>query len=315
MNGRRHMVLIGLTGSGKTTLGAALAEALKRPFFDLDQEIIKQAGQTVEVIFSEQGEMSFRALESAALKVLCAKEAPSVIATGGGAVLDPLNIQMLRERGVIVRILRSPGTILTALDMAGRPLLAQNPERLHTLAQEREPVYRTAADYTVINEDSPEKGLEALLMISEAMDSFKRILVLNGPNLNMLGKREPEVYGTETYEGLCEKLTGEGTRLAVKLEIRQSNHEGQLIDWIQEAPEVFDGILINPGAYTHSSIALLDALRSISLPVVEVHLSNIHAREHFRATSITAAGAAGIVAGFGTDSYRLGLEALVRLCK
>lgn len=150
-------------------------------------------------------------------------------------------------------------------------------------------------------------------MISEAMDSFKRILVINGPNLNMLGKREPEVYGTETYEKLCEKLEEQGKRLTVKVEMRQSNHEGQLIDWIQEAPAAFDAILINPGAYTHTSIAILDAVRSITLPVVEVHLSNIHAREHYRATSVTAAGARGIIAGFGTDSYRLGLEALIRL--
>lgn len=308
-----HIALIGLTGSGKTTLGADLARSLKRPFIDLDKEITSRTGQDVETIFAAQGEAGFRRIESEILKELCEKNAPSVIATGGGAVLNPENVRELRRRGIIIRILRKPESILTTLEMDGRPLLADDPERIHVLARDREPAYRKAADFTVVNEDTPEKGLEELLMISESMSSHNRILVINGPNLNMLGTREPGVYGSKTYGMLCDDLEERAKQLFVKLEIRQSNHEGLLIDWIQEAAETFDGILINPGAYTHTSIALLDALRSVRIPTVEVHLSNIHARESFRAHSITAAGAAGVIAGFGTDSYLLGLEGLARI--
>ncbi len=313
MRARIHIALIGLTGSGKTVLGAELANVLGRPFFDMDQEIIRRTGCSVEAIFAEQGEGGFRKIESQVLRELCARDIPSVIATGGGAVLDPDNVKLLRKQGIIIRILRKPESILTSLEIEGRPLLADNPDRIHILARDREPVYARAADYTVINEESPEMGLEVLRMISESMGSQKRILVINGPNLNMLGMREPEVYGSKTYGMLCEELAERARNLSVKVEIRQSNHEGVMIDWIQEAADAFDGILMNPGAYTHTSIALLDAVRSIRIPVVEVHLSNIHARESFRAHSMTAAGAAGIIAGFGSDSYVLGLEGLIRI--
>lgn len=315
MSSRRHIALIGLTGSGKSTLGAELAQVLNRPFIDLDREIVSRTGMTVEDIFSQQGEAGFRRIESQLLHELCSLAPPAVIATGGGAVLDPENVRILRAHGVIVRILRSPEMILTSLELEGRPLLAENPDRIHALAREREPVYRKAADYVMINDNTPGKGLEALMMIAESMKRHKRILILNGPNINRLGIREPGIYGSKTYKELCEDLEQEGASLSVKLEIRQSNHEGDLIDWIQEAADSFDGILINPGAYTHTSIALLDAIRSIVIPVVEVHLSNIHARESFRSHSVTAAGAAGIIAGFGPDSYHLGLQALLRTIK
>lgn len=313
LRARVHIALIGLTGCGKTMLGADLAKSLNRPFFDLDQEIIKQTGQSVEAIFSGQGEGGFRVIESKVLKGLCALETPAIIATGGGAVLDPENVRVMRQRCIIIRIDRKPESILTSLEIEGRPLLAADPERIHLLARDRELFYKQAADYTVSNEESPGKGLEELKMISESAGSHKRILVINGPNLNMLGKREPEVYGSKSYGMLCDELEQHAKKMTVKLEIRQSNHEGLLIDWIQEASETFDGILINPGAYTHTSIALLDAVRSVRIPTVEVHLSNIHAREPFRAHSITAAAAVGIIAGFGSDGYLLALEGLVRI--
>lgn len=137
-----------------------------------------------------------------------------------------------------------------------------------------------------------------------------KILVLHGPNLNMLGKREPQVYGTRTLNdinSLLEKLAGE---LGCVLSIYQSNTEGELIDAIQEAAADCDGILINPAAYTHTSIAIRDALSAVGLPCVEVHLSNIHRRELFRHISLTAPIAIGQICGFGSDSYLLGLRAL-----
>lgn len=142
-----------------------------------------------------------------------------------------------------------------------------------------------------------------------------KIMIINGPNLNRLGSREPEIYGSITYETLCSELKNRAEALSIKLEIRQSNHEGDLINWIHEAGDTFDGVLINPAAYTHTSIALLDAVKCIRIPVIEVHLSNIHGRESFRAHSVTAAGAVGIIAGFGTMSYHLALEAMLRILR
>lgn len=138
-----------------------------------------------------------------------------------------------------------------------------------------------------------------------------KIMVINGPNINFLGIREKNVYGTGTYEELCRYIQGYCERNRIEVEILQSNIEGELINFIQRAYlEKFDGIVINPGAYTHTSVALLDAIKSIDIPVVEVHLSNIYAREDFRHKSITAPGCKGQISGFGTFGYILGIEGL-----
>lgn len=137
-----------------------------------------------------------------------------------------------------------------------------------------------------------------------------RILILNGPNLNLLGTREPEVYGTETLadiQSLCER---EGKALGMSVDFRQSNHEGELVEWIHEAQKGVDGIIINAGAYSHTSVAILDALQALKIPVVEVHLSNIYKREEFRHHSFVSAAAKGVICGLGSKGYVLALHAL-----
>lgn len=138
----------------------------------------------------------------------------------------------------------------------------------------------------------------------------RRVLVLHGPNLNLLGVREPEIYGTATLADVDAALEADAARRGAEVDCRQSNHEGQLVDWLHEARGAFDGVLINPGAYTHTSIALRDAIAAVGVPTVEVHLSNVHAREPFRRHSYTLPVCLGTVAGFGHRSYTLGLWAL-----
>ena len=140
-----------------------------------------------------------------------------------------------------------------------------------------------------------------------------KILVLNGPNLNLLGIREPRVYGSDTLDDV-RRLAGErAAELGLEIDFRQSNSEGELVDWIQEARGSADGIVINAGAYTHTSVALLDALAAVELPVVEVHLSNLFKREAFRHRSYIAPVAAGLIAGFGARGYALAVEAMAAL--
>jgi len=137
----------------------------------------------------------------------------------------------------------------------------------------------------------------------------KRILVIHGPNLDLLGEREPEVYGKETLKEINEALKKTAKASGVDLTMKQSNHEGEIVDLIGKSKNRYDAILINPAAYTHTSVAIRDAVSACGLPVVEVHLSNIYAREKFRQQSLIAPVCVGQISGFGSESYRLGLLA------
>ena len=138
---------------------------------------------------------------------------------------------------------------------------------------------------------------------------MRKILVLNGPNLNLLGTREKDVYGNETLEDIAKKTVAEGLKYEMEVDFIQSNHEGELIDKIHAARMVYDKIIINPGAYTHYSIAIRDAIKSVEIPTIEIHLSNIHAREEFRSKSVIAPVCIGQICGFGSKSYILAIYA------
>jgi 3-dehydroquinate dehydratase-2 len=146
------------------------------------------------------------------------------------------------------------------------------------------------------------------------MATLPTIYVLNGPNLNLLGTREPEIYGSDTLDDIADALEDRARELGLTLEMRQSNHEGHLIDWLHEASaEGAKAVILNAGGFTHTSVAILDAVKAIAVPVIEVHLSNPHARESFRHRSLLAKAARGTIAGFGSLSYQLALDAAARL--
>lgn len=146
------------------------------------------------------------------------------------------------------------------------------------------------------------------------MADHPTIFVLNGPNLNLLGLREPEIYGSDTLDDIADRLEDRAQALGLAIDMRQSNHEGHLVDWLHEAQaEGVKAVLLNAGAYTHTSVALLDAIRSITTPVIEVHLSNPHTREEFRHVSFVGRAAKGTICGFGATSYLLALEAAAQL--
>lgn len=142
---------------------------------------------------------------------------------------------------------------------------------------------------------------------------MKKILVVNGPNLNLLGKREPEIYGTRSMADLLRTIRAKARVLGVQVSVFQSNHEGEIIDFLQKEAPGSLGIVINPGALSHYSLALYDCLQALAVPVVEVHISNIHAREEFRSRSVTARAARGVITGLGFTGYELAMEYLTAL--
>jgi len=142
---------------------------------------------------------------------------------------------------------------------------------------------------------------------------MSKILILNGPNLNLLGSREPEIYGHETLSDIEQKCSQHAKAIGISTDFRQSNSEGELVDWLQSAIGTVDGIIINPAAYTHTSVAILDALKQVDCPIIELHLSNIFSREPFRHHSYISPVANGLICGFGAHGYLLALDAISRL--
>jgi 3-dehydroquinate dehydratase-2 len=139
-----------------------------------------------------------------------------------------------------------------------------------------------------------------------------KLLIINGPNLNLLGLREPDIYGSQNYSALCKLIRETCENLNIDYEIYQSNHEGAIVDKIQDAYSIFDGIVINPAAYTHTSVAILDALKAVSIPTVEVHISDINSREEFRKHSFVSMVAMKTIAGLGFDGYKVAIEYLAK---
>ncbi|MBI5774547.1 MAG: type II 3-dehydroquinate dehydratase [Verrucomicrobia bacterium] len=140
-----------------------------------------------------------------------------------------------------------------------------------------------------------------------------KILFLNGPNLNLLGQRQPDIYGKTTLAEIEERVRSRAKELGAAVDFRQSNHEGELVTWIQQAKGQFDAIVLNPAGYTYTSVAMRDAISAVELPAIEIHLSNVHAREEFRKNTIIAAVCCGQISGFGAESYILGLHAALSI--
>lgn len=296
----KNIVLIGMMGAGKTTCGRLLAEKLGRPFVDCDEVIEGFAGRTIPEIFAADGEEGFRELESQVIRELSAQEG-LVIAAGGGAVLRQANVAALRGNGIILFLDRPAEEIYDSVDLAGRPLAQNGKEAFAATFRLRLPAYRTAADAMIFDFSSPEATVAEMLKKLEGLG--KKFLVINGPNLNLLGRREPDIYGRQDYDALCALIRDYAAAHRAQADCFQSNHEGAIIDRIQQAEGEYDAIIINPGAYTHYSYAIHDALKAVSVPAYEVHISDIHSREPFRAVSVTAPACVGQIAGLGFEGY------------
>ena len=311
-----NIVLTGMPGSGKTTVGKIIAKKLGLEFVDTDELFTEDNGMTPSKCIRQSGEAAFRALEKEAVVKACAKGG-RVIATGGGVILDPENIENLSLNGTIVYINRK----LNELATGGRPL-SEGAENLKALYYRRLPIYLACDDMLIdVRGDAKSvakdiiRGLHKTYNPENAINLVKRrgsmnILVVNGPNLNMLGIREPGIYGSNTYEDLLNICGKKAEEIGVSVSFYQSNHEGDLVDIIQQAYGVYDGIVINPGAYTHTSVAILDALKSVGIPTVEVHISDVDAREDFRQTSYIRSYVMKTISGQGLAGYTQAMEIL-----
>ncbi len=300
----RNLILTGFMGSGKTSVGLKLSYRLRMMVEDTDKLIERREGRSISEIFAAQGEEYFRQLETALLAELAEQKFSRIYSVGGGTPVREENRKLLRKLGKVIYLRIRPETVYDRLkEDTTRPLLqCENPlERIRELMESRKDAYEACADVII---DVDELGMEEILnKIVEETEKMK-LLVINGPNLNFLGIREKSVYGTQDYQYLLEQIQEKAESAGCDITVFQSNHEGAIIDRIQEA--YFDGtegIVINPGAYTHYSYAIRDALASITVPKVEIHISDITKREEFRKTSVTAPACDKQIYGQGLDGY------------
>ena len=303
LNERRNLVLVGMSQVGKTTVGTMLSQRLNRRLEDTDHLIIAKEGCEITEIFAKGGEPYFRDVESEVVRQV-ALEHELIIATGGGAVLREKNVEALKKNGLII-FLDRPLDQLTPTD--DRPL-ANSAEKIYGLFRTRYPIYKSVCDRHVINHLSPNIVTGKILRV---MENKKKLLVLNGPSLHMLGVRDPDVYGYTSYNRLYHNIKIHAMELGVEVECYQSNHEGDLVDKILNAYGVMDGIVINPGAYAYTSLAMLDALRIAAVPTVEVHLFE-EEKDEFRRNSYIRSACKAAIIGHGPEGY---LEAMDLLAK
>lgn len=267
--------IIGMPGCGKSKTAKYLQIEKNQKIIDLDKFIEERLGEDIPTIFQKYGEDYFRVLETRALEDVAANEGNIIVSCGGGIVTNPKNKEVMKK-GITVFLDASLDTINSHLASSShqRPLLKTR--SIEEIYNERISLYRSFADYTIkytSYEDAANRILEIINNIHK-----KKILVINGPNLNMLGLRDPNHYGSLTLQQINEIISSDQT---FEFEFFQSNHEGMIVDKLQEYQK-YDGIIINPAAYTHTSVAIHDALEIVSIPKVEVHLSKVDEREEYR---------------------------------
>lgn len=306
----KNIVLIGFMGSGKSTVGIRLSYYMRRPVEDTDKLIEKKQGRKISDIFATDGEEYFRQLETQMLRELKDKLQYHIISVGGGTPVREENRELLQMLGTVVYLRVRPETVYQRLKHdTTRPLLqCENPlERIEQLLAQRKEAYESCADVILdVDEMSMDEILEFIdkNKCTRKKEKNMKLLVINGPNLNFLGIREKSVYGAQDYNYLLKMIEDKAKETDCDIQVYQSNHEGAIIDRIQEA--YFDGtqgIVINPGAYTHYSYAIRDALASITVPKVEIHISDITKREEFRKVSVTAPVCDKQIYGQGLDGY------------
>ena len=313
--GRKMTVfLTGFMGSGKSTVGRQLSRRLGLPFMDTDSRIEKEQKKSITDIFAAEGEEAFRKMETQVLRAVREEGVSRVVSTGGGLPTREENRGIMKEAGMVVFLRVRPETVYTRLQGdTTRPLLqkADPQAEIRRLLAERNPVYESGADLIVdVDGRTPEELAEEIA--AGLLEGKMKILVINGPNLNFLGIREKAVYGTQNYEYLLSLLQEKGEEAGCEVETFQSNHEGAIIDRIQEAYfDGTDGIVINPGAYTHYSYAIRDALASVQMPKVEIHISDITAREEFRKVSVTAPACDRQIYGHGLEGYLEAIDSIL----
>lgn len=311
----QNLVLIGFMGSGKTSVGVKLSYRLQVSVEDTDKLIERREGRSINEIFADDGEEYFRQLETELLGELAGKNGSRIYSVGGGTPVRTENRGLLKRLGKVVYLRVSPETVYERLkNDSTRPLLQCGDPlgRIRQLMEERREAYETCADVII---DADKLDMESILKrIVEETEKMK-LLVINGPNINFLGIREKSVYGTQDYRYLMDMIKKKGEETGSEITVFQSNHEGAIIDRIQEA--YFDGtegIVINPGAYTHYSYAIRDALASIQVPKVEIHISDITKREEFRKISVTAPACDRQIYGKGLDGYLQAIDYILDNC-